>query len=222
MEHSPLNPVQMSQKQWYRHLVEKNVTMEIVDEEGRMVPKRSKAEERDPGLDWQLAMHVSRMKGLSPEIKSFNFKLVNLILPSKERISQILRNSSPLCTMCAAQVPETLGHALFECAQNNRAAQYLLDLSRVYDSSLNEEMVLKLQVHTDPLYELPTVIVLYSGLHLIWKNRSDRRATKLYDIRAELECIVQTLRKSRSRKLRESGNIIINTLENFHVDPFAM
>ena len=92
----------------------------------------------------------------------------------------------------------------------------------MYDSSINEEKVLKLQVHTDPVYVLPTVLVLYSGLHLIWKNRSDRRATKLYDIRAELECIVQALRKSRSRKLRESGNMIINTLENFHVDLFAL
>ena len=72
------------------------------------------------------------------------------------------------------------------------------------------------------MYELPTVIVLYSGLHLIWKNRIDRRATTLYEIRAELECIVQALRKSRSRKLRQSGNMIINTLENFHVDLFVM
>ena len=180
-----------------------------------VVPKRSKAEERYPGLDWQLATHVSRMRGLSPEIKSFNFKLVNLILPSKERISQILRNSSPLCTMCAAQVPETLGHALFECTQNNRAAKYLLDLSRVFDSTINLDKICKLQVKTDPLYEQPAVVTLYTGLHMIWKNRSDRKATSLYDIRAELECTIQALRKSRSKKLRESGNMISNNIENF-------
>ena len=80
--------------------------------------------------------------------------------------------------------------------------------------------MLKLQVYTEQIYELPTVIVMYSGLHNIWKNRRDRRATRLYDIRAELECIIQTLRKSRSKKLRESGNIISNTLENFRVDLF--
>ena len=171
VENSPLNPVHMSQKQWYRHLLEKNVTMEVVDAEDRMVPKKSKAEERDPELDWQLATHVCRMKGLSPDIKSFNFKLVNLILPSKERISQLLRNSSPICTMCATQVPETVGHALFECDQNSRAARYLLDLSRVYDSSITKEKVLKLQVYTEPIYELPTIIVLYSGLYHIWRNR---------------------------------------------------
>ena len=194
VENSPLNPVRMSQKQWYKHLLEKKVTMEVVDAEDRMVPKKSKVEERHPEIDWQLATHVSRIRGLSPEIKSFNFKLVNLILPSKVRISQLLRNPSPICTMCATQVPESVEHALFDCDQNSRAAMYLLELSRVHDS----------------------------GLHLIWKNRNDRRATKLYDIRAELECIVQALRKSRSRRLQESGSIISNTLENFRVDLFDM
>ena len=122
--------------------------------------------------------------------------------------------------MCATQVPESVDHALSECDQNSRAVMHLLELSR--DSTINKEKVLKLQVNTEPLYELPTVIILYSGLHLIWKNRNDRRATKLYDIRAELECIVQTLRKSRSRRLQESGNIISNTLENFRVVLFAL
>ena len=222
VENSPLNPVKMSKKQWYRHLLEKNVTMDIVDDEGRMVPKKSKAEERDPELDWPLATRVSRLKGLAPEIKSFNFKLVNLILPCKERISQIVRNTSPLCTVCTDQVPETVCHALFDCSKNSRAAQYLLDLSMVYDPSLNKEKVLKLQVKTDPVYEFPTVIVLYTGLHLIWKNRSDKKATRLYDIRAELECTVQALRKCRSRRLRESGNMIRNTLDNFRVDLVAV
>ena len=120
--------------------------------------------------------------------------------------------------MLATRVPETLGHELFECDQNSRTDRYLLDLSTVYDSSITKEKVLKLQVYTEQIYELPTVIVMYSGLHNIWKNRNDRRATRLYDSRAELECIIQTLKKSRSKKLRESGNMISNTLENFRVD----
>ena len=47
VENSPLNPVKMFKKQWYWHLLEKNVTMDIVDDEGRMEPKKSRAEERD-------------------------------------------------------------------------------------------------------------------------------------------------------------------------------
>ena len=36
IESTPLNPVHMTVKQWYRHLLEKDVTMEVIDEEGKM------------------------------------------------------------------------------------------------------------------------------------------------------------------------------------------
>ena len=51
-ENTPLNPVFMTVKQWYRHLVEKQVTMVTVDEEGRMLPRLCKVEEREPQHDW--------------------------------------------------------------------------------------------------------------------------------------------------------------------------
>ena len=38
-----------------------------------------------------------------------------------------------------------------------------------------------------------------------------------YEIRAELESQVLALRKRRSKKLRESGNIVSNIIENFPV-----
>ena len=218
LENSPLNPIQLSLKQWYKHLLEITVTKEKVDNEGRMVPKKSKVEEREPHLDWQLGTHLSRMKGMSPETKTFNFKLINMLLPCRERTSQILRNNSPICTLCPAQASESISHALFQCVRNSRAAQYLLDLTKIFDSSVNQAKVLTFQVHTDPLYELPTVATLYTGLCLVWRNRHDRKGTTLYDIRAELECLIQALRKSRTRKLREAGTIISNTLDEFHLN----
>ena len=186
--------------------------------EGRMVAKKCKLEDLHPGLNYQLSYHLGRVKGLTPEVKSFNFKLIHMILPSKERISQILPNSSPICTLCRADEPESVLHAIFNCEQNRRAAGYLLDLTRIYDNTITQEKIMKLEIVTDALYELPTMAVLCSGLNLIWRNRKERKVTRLYDIRAELECIIQTLRKSRTKKLREASKIISNTIENFPVD----
>ena len=62
------------------------------------------------------------------------------------------------------------------------------------------------------LDEFPTILVLCTGLELIRRNRHDIKPTRLYDIWAELECLVVTLRKSRPRKLREASSIIKNTL----------
>ena len=64
----------MTLKDWYRYILESSVTMLAADEEGRMVPKLSKVEEREPQYDWGLSFHLSRLKGLSPQVKSFNFK----------------------------------------------------------------------------------------------------------------------------------------------------
>ena len=220
IKNSPLNPIHMSVKQWYRHLLEANVTMEKVDDEGRMKAKLCKVEEGEPNSDWQLSYHLGRMKGLSPKIKSFNFKMIHQLLPCKERIGQLLPASSPACILCRTQEPESILHAIFNCELNRDASLYLLNLTKVYDKSITKEKIIKLQLVTDVLYELPTTLVLCTGLELIWRNRHDRRSTRLYDIRAELECLVATLRQSRVRKLREAGNIVKNTLENFPVDHF--
>ena len=180
-----------------------------------MRQKKCKVEERDTENDWPLSYHLSRLKGLSPQVKSFNFSLLHKILPCKERLSQLLPASSPTCNLCQAQQPDTLQHSFFDCEKNREAYRYLLHLTRVNDSRVSCERVLKLQINTDALYELPTTLLLCTGLHLIWRNRQEKKSTSLYETRAELECLVCLLRKSRPRGLREAAKIIQNTLENF-------
>ena len=46
-ENSPLNPIHMTVYQWYKHRLETNITMEIVDDEDRIIPKLCKVEERE-------------------------------------------------------------------------------------------------------------------------------------------------------------------------------
>ena len=118
VENSPLNPVYMSVKQWYVYILEMKITMEKIDNEGRMKAKLCKVEEKYPNPNWQHIFQLSRLKGMSPGTKSFNFKLIHEILPCKARLSQFLPASSPLCNLCRQQVPETLAHALAECEKS--------------------------------------------------------------------------------------------------------
>ena len=189
--------------------------MDTVDDEGRMIAKLSKVEEREPDQDWQLTFDLARRKGLSPEAKSFTFKLLHLLLPCKERLNQLLPTTSPSCGLCTSQQSESLLHALFDCDKNREAAQYLLHLVRVYDASCTPQKALRLNIHTDTLYELPTILMLSTGLEFIWTNRSQKKSTNLSMIRTEMELLVCLLRKSRPRRLREAGANIQNTLENF-------
>ena len=145
IEDSPLNPVRRSVRDWYRYLLERDVTMVKIDEDGRMEKKKCKVEEEDPASDWNLCHRLSRLKGLSPQVKSFNFKLLHRILPCKERLSQLLPATRPYCSLCPNQTPDSLLHSFFDCVRNREAAQYLLHLTRVYHPGIIPDQPLKLQ-----------------------------------------------------------------------------
>jgi hypothetical protein len=67
------------------------------------------------------------------------------------------------------------------------------------------------------MYELPTILVLSTGLNFIWQNRMNKKGTALYQIRAELECLVSLLRRLRKRGLREAGNMVNSSLSKFPI-----
>ena len=215
IKNTPVNPINMSLKSWCSYLVENLVTKEVVEPDNLMIPKLCRVEQLLPENDWQLSFHLSRLKGLSVQIKSFNFKLLHQILPFKERLSHILRNTNPLCTMCTSQEPETLMHCFFQCDKNKQAGEALLELTRVYDKNITKERALLLNINTDPLYELPSTLTLCTGLEFIWRSRQDKKAATLYKTRAEIECLISLLRRSRIRALKEAGDMVLNTITNF-------
>ena len=92
--------------------------METVDEEGRQVPKKSMVEQLHPNNNWSRAFLFARLKGLSIEIRSFNFKLLLNLLRGENQ---------PECVMCPETVPETPLHGLFFCSRNLQAAQEIYD-----------------------------------------------------------------------------------------------
>ena len=51
-EKTPMNPVNMTLNQWYNFLLEEEVTMEVVDDEGRQQPKKCRVELLTPSNDW--------------------------------------------------------------------------------------------------------------------------------------------------------------------------
>ena len=217
VDNSPLNPVHMTSKQWYTYLLEEKVTMEEMDEEGRRQLKKCRIEILYPDIDWQKSYQLCRLRGLSTEIRSFCFKLIHQILPFRDRTSQLMRNNNSQCQLCNQNSTETPLHGLFLCSRNNEAAELILAYTRPFDPTITAEKILKLDINvSDRIYELPTTLIAATGLYQIWENRKNKKGTAPYQIRAELECLISLLRRARSRKCRETGNMIENTLQNFH------
>ena len=90
---SPLNVKTMTTSQWVQVLTEDGLTMVETDQGRDFIPCR--AELLFPNMDRELSWRLSRLRGLSSELVSFNFKLLHGLLPVKERVHLILLQTVP-------------------------------------------------------------------------------------------------------------------------------
>ena len=138
-----------------------------------------------PEVSWGESYRISRLKGLSPLNKSFLFKLIHTILPSKERLHHLNQNVSPQC-MCDNGAEESYLHLFFQCELNKDAGQAMLRCVSAYDRTITEEKALRLELQADDPFLVAMVNILATGLELIWENRKLKKATSFFLMRAEL------------------------------------
>ena len=93
------NVATMTTAQWYRVLVEQEITMVNTDTAGSEYIK-SRAELASPETDWEKNWRLARIKGLGSEATSFLWKMLHNILPTEQRLARILPNSIPACKFC--------------------------------------------------------------------------------------------------------------------------
>ena len=125
LNNTPLNVATMSTSQWYRVLLEKEVTM-VEKDDHSMEYIKCRAELAAPSTDWELTWERARLKGLGSESTSFLFKLLHRILPTEERVSRILTNSSPNCKLCPTPAIGDLEHSFFNCVSTQNVGSILL------------------------------------------------------------------------------------------------
>ena len=80
---TPLNVAWISVKQWYQLLLEQDVTHTTEDEDSPPVVIRSKFEENHPEVDAVHSYRLSRVFGLEPDQRSFLFKMLQSLLPTR-------------------------------------------------------------------------------------------------------------------------------------------
>ena len=204
-ENSPLNPLYMSVKQWYTYILERDVIERAIDDEGRKELIPCKVEERNPQAPWYEMYRMSRIKGISPAVKSFNFKLIHTLLPSQERVNHLNPNVSPLCRLNCGEI-EDYQHLFYGCHHNQDAAAALLRCVRSYSQGLTEEDSLTFDVKVDGCFEMAVIGLLATGLELVWNRRLEKKPTDARTMRSELEWAVILRRKYRNRQIKEEGN----------------
>ena len=82
-QNTPLNVAWITLKQWYQLLLERGETHTSDDPDSPPVLILSRLEQSRPTIDYKHSYRMSRIFGLAPEQKSFLFKMIQNLLPTR-------------------------------------------------------------------------------------------------------------------------------------------
>ena len=155
-ENTPLNVTTMTTADWYRVLVEQEVTMVELPNSPREYI-RSRAELASVNTDWDTSWKRARMKGLGSEATSFLWKLLHRLLPCEERLSRMLPNTSSNCKLCPVQVNADLPHCLLQCISTSEIGNMMLSMVRLHDPAVTMNKLLRLEFQCEESVEMSLV-----------------------------------------------------------------
>ena len=208
--HSALNVAKMTEKQWYRFLLEQKVTMVQAGADVRQELIPCRAELKDPEIAWVSIWPSIRLPGLGSGITSFIFKVLHNLLPTQERISRTSPAVTGMCRLCVLDTTEDLHHALVSCPGNGGVGHAVLQcLPNV--PGPNDTIV---QIVAEGVDEYPVVWFMAVSWMNIWESRRQGKRPELFRIRADLEAKVSLLRKTRYLEPAEEISQMISKLDN--------
>ena len=212
---TPLNIAWVSVKQWYQLLMEKGVTHSTDDQDSPPVLISSKLEERHPGVDLSPCYHFSRMFGLSPDQKSFNFKMMQSLLPTRERLARVGKIISSDCLSCAG-VMDTTAH-LLTCPLGSEVTVPLLNCLRDIQPDITPQDIIIFKFRTSEALELPVAWLTSMCLAYIWEERVMDRQAKLTTMKANLISSMNLLRDTKWKYYSlHNCAVLVEELINLH------
>ena len=186
----------MSLADWYRVLVEQNITM-VEPDDGPREYIKCRAESASPSTDWETSWRRARMKGLGSEATSFLWKLLHRILPTEERLARILPNSSENCKLCPRPTTANLQHCFFQCVSTREVGSLLLNMVRQHDPSITADKLLRLEFESEASVEMPLVWISAQTMLYMWGIRAGGKTVNRIITRAILESKISLLRETR-------------------------
>ena len=190
-----LNIKTMSVKLWYKHLLEVQMTHTEPEDPSALVPCR--VERLAPSIDWGRSWLAVCVPGLTPEMRSFLWKMLHCILPTQERLHRMnMPNApSPQCVQCTAGKLDDVEHALLRCNKIKSGADFLLETLRSEIPDITFERIKYLDFRTEDLL-VPTYLTA-ATLSQLWNSRFSTRNFSWQSARASVEQSIMTLKKSR-------------------------
>ena len=108
---------------------------------------------------------------MGSEATSFLWKLVHHLLPTEDRLSNILPNNTSNCKLCPAPIMADLSHCFFNCISTKEIGGKLLITIAHFDSSVTPDNLLRLEFQADGSQEMPLVWITAQTLLYLWTVR---------------------------------------------------
>ena len=127
----------VSSKQIYRLFLEKKQTTPTA--KVKLAAKYSNID-----IDWKSVYSLSFRTTLESKLREFQFKILNRIVFTNEKLFRFGMADSPSCFFCQTEV-ESVGHLLFSCKLSSSFWKHVLSWLRYYNISvdnLKEEAVI--------------------------------------------------------------------------------
>ena len=190
-ENTPLNLAWVTVKQWYTLLMERGVTHTSDDHDAPPVLLTTRLEEDHPTMNLSLAYRLSQIFGLSPEQKTFNFKLMQSILPTRDRLSRIGKIASSSCLYCEG-ISDSTAH-LLSCTLSAEVSTPLWTCLRSYFPDVSPIDIVHFNIPVSESLELPISWLVSTCMNFIWDQRVQGEEARFVTCRAELLAKVRLL-----------------------------
>ena len=183
----------MTTKQWYKFLVEREVTMLPINNEPPQL-RPCRVELANPDTNWTDVWSKVRLPYLSSEVKSFAWKLLHNLLPSKGRLHEVNPTQSPNCRFCPPTTIANLEHIIFQCCKTQSAGNFVFSTAQNCDPLASQNSILRLNITSDPC----SLWIIMSALHLIWTSWSQGSSINSVQCRAKLLSVANQMIASES------------------------
>ena len=158
---------------------------------------------------------LARKFGLSPEKKSFLFKMIQSLLPTRERLARLGKVQSSACTFCEEEVDNT-AH-LLSCCQSSEVATPLLRCLTDHADNITNQNVVLLNISTAESLELPVAWLVSTCLKMIWEERAAGRTARLVNCQAEIQAQLLVLKHTRWKHYTlHNSALLLEEMLNLH------
>ena len=176
-KHENLDVKTLSLKDWYKRILERDVTHDSNGDNQESFLIESRMEYIYPHIDHRNSWSVLQIKGISPSLRSELYMIKNDLHPSQERLHRFKKAKNGNCLRC--NQCDNHGHFL-TCPELISILSPLYTALQISMPNISAEKLANLDLPIDNFAIFPVVWILASISQYIWQCK--KRNIEVYDV----------------------------------------